>query len=390
MGLQTMNQNASWAIGKREVIAIAVGLVLYAGITAITSFANLGEAIGGDIRPGIAVPIFFGFVFGPIVGFVVGAAGNFLYDVYAGWIQLPPDLSNGPLLTNLVVGLLLNWEIGNGLFGFIPGLRALYHRRYHSWGEQLWALGYLTVAIVVGVGFASLIDVFIYPNATFSLFATQFPPIVRINLLNAALLVPILLFNYERLELRNRRWLRSILLQRFVITILLSAALPTALLSIFLLNQTATTTVHSHSLMVQLGLTIGLTVLFTLINAVLLAQSILKPLLKLTEAAQAIRENRFGSQQAAALRESISDQTEISDLRLVFSEMAEEVITREEHLRKQVNELKIMIDEKKRKEQVTEITESDFFRELQCRANAMRERHQRQMATQQQSLLAAV
>lgn len=378
---QTANQNARWTVGRREWIAMVIGISLYAGITAITSFANLGEAIGGDIRPGIAIPIFFGFVFGPVVGFVVGAFGNFFYDLYAGWVQLPPPVVTGVPITDWIIGLLLNWEIGNGLMGFIPGLYALRCRRYHSWREQLWALWYLVLAVIGGVGFAAFIDLFLYPNATIQMFTTQFFPIVRVNLINAALLVPVLLFNYARLDFTNMRWIRSILLQRFVVTILLSAALPTALLSMFLINQTANVSTQTSALPIQLGLTIALTVLFTLINAVLLAQSILRPLLNLTEAAQAIMGNHFTSQQAAALRENTNDQTEISYLRRVFSEMAEEVITREEKLRQQVNDLKIIIDESKRREQVTEITETDFFRELQCRAAEMRQRRQRQLAT---------
>lgn len=374
-----MIQNAHWSIGKRELIAMNVGVVLYAGITGITSFGNLGEAIGGDIRPGVAIPIFFGFVFGPIVGFVVGALGNFIYDAYSGWLHFPPDPRTGSLFTDIIVGLLLNWEIGNGLMGFIPGLRALTHRRYKSWREQLWAFVFLTGAIIGGVGFAALADVLVYPGGSLTTFMTQFPPIARINLLNAALLVPVLLFHYEHLDLQNRGWLRSKLLQRFVTTILISAALPTALLSVFLSNQTRGVIAGSSLLSVQLGLTILLTIIFTLVNAALLAQSILRPLLKLTEAAHAIQESRFTSRQAAELREDNNDQTELSYLRRIFGQMAEEVIAREESLRIQVAELKIIIDESKRKQQVTEITESEFFRELQGKARIMRERRLRQI-----------
>ena len=375
-----MIKNARWSIGRRELIAMNVGVLLYAMITGITSFANLGEAIGGDIRPGIAIPIFFGFAFGPVVGFVVGALGNFIYDAFAGWIHFPPNPSTGSWITDIMVGFLLNWEIGNGLIGFVPGLWALHHRRYYSWVEQLWAFVFLTIGIVSGVGFAALVDIFVYPGASIVTFMTQFPPIVQVNLVNAALLVPILLFNYERLDWENRRWLRSKLLHRLLLTILLSAALPTALLSIFLSNQATGIQHASGQLTLQLGLTIMLTVIFTLVNTVLLAQSILQPMLKLTEAARAIQSNRFTSQQAAELRDSTGDQTEISYLQQVFGQMAEEVLAREESLRKQVDDLKIIIDESRRSQQVAEITESEFFRELQGRAEAMRNRQQRQRA----------
>jgi hypothetical protein len=88
-----------------------------------------------------------------------------------------------------------------------------------------------------------------------------------------------------------------------------------------------------------------------------------------------MRQNKFTSQQAAALRDEPSDQTEISHLRQIFGQMAEEVMSREEKLRQQVTTLQIMIDESKRQEQVAEITDTDFFRELQQKANRMRQRH---------------
>jgi energy-coupling factor transport system substrate-specific component len=382
-----MHNNARWSVGKRELVAMAVGVILYAGITGITSFANLGEAIGGDIRPAIAIPIFFGFVFGPVVGFVVGAVGNLIYDAYAGWLQFPLTPSTGSLFHDLVIGLLLNWEIGNGFIGFVPGLRALHHRRYRSLREQAVALVFLVFGIVGGVGFASLTDLLIYPTADINTFLTQFPPIVWVNLLNALLLVPLLLFNYERLDLQNRRWLRSKLLYRFLLAILVSAALPTILLSIFLTNQVSGTPAASTTLPVQLGLTILLTLIFTLINALLLAQSILRPLLTLTEAAHAILENRFTSQQAADFRSNAADGTELSYLQQMFGQMAEEVIAREEKLRQQVDALQIMIDERKRTQEVNEITESDFFRSLQDRAAAMRARQKRPLVIEPQVVL---
>jgi len=369
--------NAQWSIGKRESIAMVMGILLYAGITSITSFANLGEAIGGDIRPAIVIPIFFGFVFGPIVGFVVGAGGNFLYDAYAGWLQFPLTPSTGNLFADVTIGLLLNWEIGNGLIGFVPGLRALYHRRYFTWQEQLWAIAFLAVGIVGGVGFAAFTDIFLYSNADLNMFVTQFVPIVRVNLLNAILLVPLLLFNYARLDWENRQWLHSRLLYRFLLAIVVSAALPTALLSIFLSNQATGATSGASSLTFQLGLTIFLTVLFTLVNALLLAQSILRPLITLTEAAHAMLENRFTSEEAAAFQTNLTEKSELSYLQEIFGRMAEEVLAREERLRKQVDELQILIDDSRRDEEVTEITESEFFQSLRERATAMRARRKR-------------
>ena len=54
--------------------------------------------------------------------------------------------------------------------------------------------------------------------------------------------------------------------------------------------------------------------------------------------------------------------------------MVDKVYQREQTLRKQVEELKIEIDEVRRRKDVVDIVETDFFRDLQSKAREMRER----------------
>lgn len=72
------------------------------------------------------------------------------------------------------------------------------------------------------------------------------------------------------------------------------------------------------------------------------------------------------------MRGKIKD--EISQLAHDFAIMVGKVYMREQALRRQVQELKIEIDESKRSHQVSEIVETDFFKDLQARANNMRVR----------------
>ena len=64
---------------------------------------------------------------------------------------------------------------------------------------------------------------------------------------------------------------------------------------------------------------------------------------------------------------------EIGILQSVFKAMVNKVYQREQSLRRTVEELKIQIDESKRKKQVDEIVDSDFFQSLQEKAARMRE-----------------
>jgi hypothetical protein len=54
--------------------------------------------------------------------------------------------------------------------------------------------------------------------------------------------------------------------------------------------------------------------------------------------------------------------------------MIDKVYRREQNLRKEVEQLKIQIDENRRKKQVEEIVESEFFQSLREKATEMRKR----------------
>lgn len=368
--------NATWRVGGRELLLIVIGALLYGGTSWLTNISPLAGAFGGQIRPGVAIPIIMGFTGGPIVGFFVGFLGNLFTDFVSAGLHYPPTPDMGTTLHNVITGFNLNWQTANGLMGFIPGVYALFYRRYVSLGDQIKALIVTVVAVLVGIGFAALTDPWVYGNMSYQdAINTEFFPISQINIINAAILTPILLFNYERLDLSSRDWLRSGLMQRLLLTILISAALPVALLGIFLTQQSTggQDAAAGAQLTIKLTFTILLTMVFTVTNAVLLAQSISRPLLRLTRAAQQMEEGKLSVDQAGELKATPAGD-EIARLSQIFGSMAQEVIQREQQLRQQVRELQIMVDQSKRDAQVAEIVDSDFFQDLQVRAREMRAR----------------
>jgi phosphate uptake regulator len=90
----------------------------------------------------------------------------------------------------------------------------------------------------------------------------------------------------------------------------------------------------------------------------------------LTRAAQRIGEGDYEQDLSTLTPGRFSD--EIGKLAQVFEIMVGKVHQREEKLKKQVAELQIVIDEQRRQEQVSEIVDSDFFRDLQDKARKMR------------------
>lgn len=104
----------------------------------------------------------------------------------------------------------------------------------------------------------------------------------------------------------------------------------------------------------------------------LISGALSRPIITLTRAAERIGEGDYEQDLAHLAKDRFPD--EIDTLAKVFSIMVGKVYQREQTLRRQVEELKIEIDEVKRKKQVSEIVESDFFQDLQAKARRMRSR----------------
>ena len=102
-------ENPAWRVGTREVVYMAIGAALYAVFSYLfngTVFA-VPSVSQVALRPAISIPMFFGYAFGPVVGFFSGAVGNMFGDALTGF------------------GLSPQWSVGNGLIGMVSGMAAL-------------------------------------------------------------------------------------------------------------------------------------------------------------------------------------------------------------------------------------------------------------------------
>lgn len=120
------------------------------------------------------------------------------------------------------------------------------------------------------------------------------------------------------------------------------------------------------------------TVLFVLVGlaaiaaAVLLARRLSRPVGVLTAAARKVEAGEPVDADALGVISASHD--DVGRLARVFSTMADQVASRERKLREQVRALKVEIDHERRQQAVEEVTDTDFFRDLQSRAAEMRAR----------------
>jgi GAF domain-containing protein len=96
---------------------------------------------------------------------------------------------------------------------------------------------------------------------------------------------------------------------------------------------------------------------------------------RLIQAAQAMGAGAMSKEQAAEFESEFKDvigQDQLSHLVRTFAQMAQQVIKREEELKRQVAELHIKVDLAKKAKQVAEITETEYFQQLEQRARKLR------------------
>nr|MBC7244538.1 ECF transporter S component [Chloroflexota bacterium] len=232
------SENKVWEIGTRQVVYMALGAALYGVFCWVFNVIPMPSVSQVALRPAVVIPIFFGYIFGPVVGFFTGAAGNILGDFLSGWGVYPA------------------WDMGNGLMGFVPGLVLLFADKKRSlntltiitiallaifavlvfvnprvigpWTGEIedfsfWAWAALiagglvilgrfllerfnpdvataevwgALGVIVGIGFASIADIWINGYSLMTAIIGEFMPAAVPNILNMVILLPILLVAY--------------------------------------------------------------------------------------------------------------------------------------------------------------------------------------------------
>ena len=127
------SEHEAWVVDTRAVVYMAIGAALYAVFSWLfngTVFV-VPSVSQVSLRPAIAIPMFFGYAFGPVVGFFTGAVGNMFGDALTGF------------------GLSPQWSIGNGLVGFVAGLVWLFKDRRQSMNTVLGVSGALSILAVL-------------------------------------------------------------------------------------------------------------------------------------------------------------------------------------------------------------------------------------------------
>ena len=180
MTTATMNRDNLWEVTSRTIVYSAIGAALY-GILLVAQIPIPGSTV--SVRPAFALVPFFGYAFGPIVGFFTGTVGNAIGDQISGW---------GALTS-------WNWSLANGFVGLIAGLAPLYLSRWTNGSTRDRAIGGAiagSIAVVIGFLFV-FTDAILQGMDIGTIISTLYIPVIVGDLIATIILVPILVYAWE-------------------------------------------------------------------------------------------------------------------------------------------------------------------------------------------------
>jgi energy-coupling factor transport system substrate-specific component len=187
----TMRDEGLWEITTRRVVYAAIGAALYAVGNWLAFAIQIPGAEAVSVRPHYRILIFFGFAFGPFVGFFVGLVGNMIGDQLTGW------------------GAFTSWwwSVANGLAGLFAGLGAVLMAGMMSslGGRAVAAAVVGVVATILGFAFI-FIEFIIQPElGAETIIFRSYVPVVIANSIAAAIVTPILVLAWEPVRERIGR-----------------------------------------------------------------------------------------------------------------------------------------------------------------------------------------
>lgn len=183
MSTMAVSRSNLWEVTSRTIVYAAIGAALY-GILLVAQVPIPGSTV--SVRPAFAIVPFFGYAFGPVVGFFVGFVGNALGDQISGW---------GALTS-------WNWSLANGLVGLIAGLAPMYLASWVNGDLRQRAIGGAvagSIAVVIGFLFV-FTDAILQGMDVGTILSTLYIPVIVGDLIGTIILVPILVYAWEPIK----------------------------------------------------------------------------------------------------------------------------------------------------------------------------------------------
>jgi energy-coupling factor transport system substrate-specific component len=180
----TVSRTNMWEVSSRTIVYAAIGAALYAVLGTVINIVIPGSN-NVSVRPAYALVPFFGYAFGPIVGFFTGLVGNMLLDQISGYGAFTA----------------WNWSIANGLAGLLAGVFAaiMADRLTTPTSRIIGAAGIAALATIIGFLFV-LTDIWVFGNSFEAAVTGSYGFVIVPNLIAAVVVTPLLAAAWEPLK----------------------------------------------------------------------------------------------------------------------------------------------------------------------------------------------
>jgi energy-coupling factor transport system substrate-specific component len=188
MTTMTMDDQSegTWAITTRVIVYAAIGAALYA----VFNLISFGLAIPGanevSVRPHYGLLTFFGYAFGPVVGFLTGLIGNIVGDQLSGY---------GAFTS-------WHWSLANGVAGLLAGVLGVWLAGRSTTTSSRVIMAAVAAVIATVIGFIVIfLGLVLTPELDFNtILTTEYIPVIVGNSIAGAVVTPILVLAWEPLR----------------------------------------------------------------------------------------------------------------------------------------------------------------------------------------------
>ncbi|HPN32300.1 MAG TPA: ECF transporter S component [bacterium] len=324
-------------------------------MNSISSYLKLPGCEFVELRFQVVLPMFIGFIYGPLAGFIVGFFGDRL----------------GYAIHNQDILYAWNWSIGNGFIGMIPGFRKHFKIEViKSVGDYGLLIVLASAASFLPIVFASVLDaIFLKISFTNSLYTLILPASIT-DAVFGLLLLPLMLIAVKKLFFTIAT--RNMLLISYLLIL-------SVILTYFVSVYTMWNNSGAKNFMVQDLYNIGILSFSVLAVgfavSIIAVKKVTSPIITIADTASEIAAGNYAVSKEF---ENIAERDdEIGKLASVFKTMIAQVYKREETLKKELKELQVILEKQSNIQTVEKITKSEYFQRLKGKVKELRTRDEK-------------
>jgi len=342
---------------RNPLIIIAAALA-YGLLNKLLSGWVLPGAEFISIRPQLVLSVGFSLLGGPWIGGLVGLTGNLFGDLLTGFeLQF------------------WHWSVANFLIGFIPGTvrwtGTLEIRRVNEFGKVLL---FIFLGNLSGLFLGFLVHMLINGQSFGFVMVSWYLPALISNTYLLMFLMPptLVLSGYLKLNIETRS---------MFFVLFFSLAIVTLLSAVFLMAENKvfaeTTLLGKKEILQKMILThfhwIGILLILIVIAGGAIgyyfSRKYMHPLRQLAEASDRLKSGQWDETDRV---DPVKNSDYMGNLVGVFNDMARDIHSREIQMTNTIRELELRIDKTREDRIVSEITETDFFKDLEKKSAELR------------------